>query len=344
MGKKKLQQLASGLKQSMATRGSTNKNIEKDLRATWDEGDHPDEEVIVSPSKLWAVLAPHWAGNKLDANMMNLGTGRRFSSSHHVKGEAEKTKENFKALEYCVCLEWMWIKIGGKMLLGRCLNTYCYKSDGCTEHNRTVYKDGPNSIYPLPKAGKTVTWAMIQYRAQETSQIPEADTEAAKLLKTVEEQKTTLQKERKEIEDQIDEATMVGDYQRVNKLLAAHARLQASTSSKTSVLKNLAAQPEPQKPEGSDSGTAAPQAAVDGSQEAFKNEVPVYNARRGFNANAPGIDWLDKKETIFSNPQKRRVKQQYTTAAAKKAAATDEEAGARTKTRKKGKKPVGAAT
>ncbi|KAH7079858.1 hypothetical protein BKA63DRAFT_487683 [Paraphoma chrysanthemicola] len=264
--------------------------------------------------------------------------GRKFENSHHVKGEAEKTKRNFKALTFGFCLEHIHVKHDNQLRLVRCLNTFTIKSDGCTDHHRTLYKDGPNRIYPLLKANKMVTWGMIKYQMPEPS-VGGVD----RAILIVGEQKAALLKEADDVAAQIQLALASENRSRMQDLLNAQARLQAAISAKTTRLKTLAAKPGPGENKTTSEQASAPVNTTTRLALLPKDVGQIYNTRRMANANTPGVEMLDKTQHFLATRQKGQAKAKFT-AEANKAVALNEDVAKENKMgRKQNKKPMGPA-
>ncbi|KAH7086159.1 hypothetical protein FB567DRAFT_593109 [Paraphoma chrysanthemicola] len=328
----------SKLEASVASMSLIKKPVDRDLRITWDEGEHADDEVIASAGDLFESTVPYWKGDKFNGNLMNGGYGRKFENSHHVKGEAEKTKRNFKALTYRFCLEHIHVKHDNQLHLVRCLNTFTIKSDGCTDHHRILFKDGPNRIYPLLKANKTVTWGMIKYQEPEMS----VD-EVGRGILTVREQKAALLKEVDDISAQIQLALASGDASRAQELLNAQGKLQATISAKTIKSKTLAAKAEPAEQQDTRKQASTPVNATAQLALVSKDVSQIYNARRAANANTPGLEVLDKKQRFLATRQKGQAKAKFTTEANKAIALNEDVAKENKMDRRQNKKPMGPA-
>ncbi|KAF2853508.1 hypothetical protein T440DRAFT_547708 [Plenodomus tracheiphilus IPT5] len=130
-------------------------------RLPWEEVRHEDDDTI-SIDNLFSEITPFWKGSSFNPNIMNAGTGRLFAKSHHVKGKAAKSKEDFKNGTFGFCLEWINLEINGTIHRVRCLNQFTVKSQQCYDHPKVVFKDGPNRIYTLIAGRKVATYGMIK--------------------------------------------------------------------------------------------------------------------------------------------------------------------------------------
>lgn len=119
----------------------------------------------------------------LNPNFMNAAIGRLFTKIHHDKKKgAEKRRGVFVKLDIAFCLEWTLNTVEGKLMWDRCYNSFCVKSDQCTSHGKTKYKDGPEKIFRFLLWGEKVTWGMLKNYNVEEKDRPLTEADYLKLL------------------------------------------------------------------------------------------------------------------------------------------------------------------
>lgn len=262
------------------------------LRFRWKDVEHADDDIIPCAQDLYEEIVPTWKGDKFNPNVMNAGTGRPFKYSHHAKGAGVKTKSDFKNLVFAFCLEWIDLWYKGKAYRVRCLNQFCVQSNGCTDHGRTIHKDGPNWIWPALKAGKEVPYSAIK------------DTQAPRVevVLTAEQIKQAAKDEYAEVTEQL--VNGLDEQIDVDHLYARQAELQAIMSGKTRKLKGAPAPAPLQLQQGGVQNAAplAPAAQGYGSRPAAGvTSAPIYGARSAASDSTPGIPKLDKKKLLMQS-------------------------------------------
>lgn len=123
--------------------------------------EHAPHELFEFSSFPFDEIIPNWKGEAFDAHFMNAATGRTFKNRHHVKGEGTKKRSDFERFEFAFCLEWIDRIVDGVTLRDRCYNQFTVKSNGCIDHPRTEYKDGPNRVYYKLIRGEACNWGML---------------------------------------------------------------------------------------------------------------------------------------------------------------------------------------
>ncbi|KAJ4988132.1 hypothetical protein SVAN01_06384 [Stagonosporopsis vannaccii] len=124
--------------------------------------EHADHEVFVTKSFPFDELVPNWKGDLFDPHFMNAATRQTFMNKHHVKGEGVKKRSDFERLEFGFCLEWIDRNMSGAVVRDRCYNQFTVKSQGCSNHPKAVYKDGPNAVYYRMLRGDACNWGMLK--------------------------------------------------------------------------------------------------------------------------------------------------------------------------------------
>jgi hypothetical protein len=108
---------------------------------------HAESETFNARSFPFDELYPRWKGPEFNADIMNAGSGVIFAKTHHVKGKAEKHRDNFKDFDFAFCLEWTDRTVDGVKYRDRCYNEFTVKSQGCIEHRKVQYKEGCNQVF-----------------------------------------------------------------------------------------------------------------------------------------------------------------------------------------------------
>ena len=223
---------------------------------------------------------------------MNAGAGRLFTNGHHVKGEGAKTKAVFKNLEFGFCLEIISLLHGGKLYRLRCLNQFCLKSNGCYEHSKLLYKDGPNSALQDLKAGRKVVYGRIK------------DTRAllVETAPTPKQIKDAVVKELAVVDKQVADGLHEGED--VSHLQVRRTELWKFLSGKTRKSKDAPAPAPAGLQQGGaqdDAPLAAPVRGYGTQPTAAVLSAPIYNARTSAKDSEPGIAYLDKKKQFMQS-------------------------------------------
>jgi hypothetical protein len=124
--------------------------------------DHADHEQFTAKSFPFEELIPLWKGEKFDPHLINAATEQTFSKGHHAKGEGVKKRANFERFEYAFCLEWKGRTIKGVTFRDRCYNEFDVKSNGCHDHPKTEFKEGPNMGYYCLARGEVCNWGLLK--------------------------------------------------------------------------------------------------------------------------------------------------------------------------------------
>lgn len=124
--------------------------------------DHADDESFNAKSFPFDELYPKWKGDEFDPHFMNAATGRKFNNMHHTKGEGLKTRKNFERFDFAFCLEWKYRTVKGITFRDRCYNEFSLKSQGCCDHPKAVFKEGPNMVFYCMMRGESCTWEMLK--------------------------------------------------------------------------------------------------------------------------------------------------------------------------------------
>ncbi|KAG9188401.1 hypothetical protein G6011_02324 [Alternaria panax] len=243
------------------------------LRLTFTELPQPDDYVIGSFDDLYSKTVRVWNGSDWNDNVMNGATGTPFQSSHHVPGEGAKSRKDFKDGKFGFCLEWRGLEHEGKVHRVRCMNSFAVKSQQCTDHPKTVFKDGPNRVYDLMNWRETVTYGMIK----------DSGTEEAPL--TDDQLKSKAVEELTNLQVKMDEAIENG--QDVDELNATIAAKEKAISNKTYLLEKRL-----------DTKVAA--------TSKFSSPGAIYSSRKTASNSAPGNPTLDAKANRNPNDKKKR--------------------------------------
>jgi len=140
------------------------------------EQNHADDEEFGPRDFPFHELIPALARPNFNPNTKNAATGSVFDDSHHLKGIGCKTRKRFMDFNCCFCLEWEPFMVNGKTVWGRCLNMFNRESPGCCKHGRTLFKDGPNSVYAELAANRTCNWGMLKNKTLQAEQAKAAKT------------------------------------------------------------------------------------------------------------------------------------------------------------------------
>ncbi|KAI4943644.1 hypothetical protein J4E91_009281 [Alternaria rosae] len=259
-----------GIKSKLgATAANTDKKAKPlPLRLTFTEQTQSDDHVVRSFDDLFSKTVRVWRGGHWHNDVKNGATGVLFDSSHHVPGEGAKDRSAFKDGKFGFCLEWIDFPYDGEVYRVRCMNEFCIKSQQCTDHQKTVYKDGPNRVYDLMNRGGTVTYGMIK------------DTDAPEVPLTNDQRKSKALEHLKEVENRLDEAYATG--LNVVEMRKQYDIVQRAIKDKSYLLE--------------DRSDAAPQPGL---------SAPILSARRSANNSAPGNAALDAKARRNPNGKKK---------------------------------------
>jgi hypothetical protein len=243
-------------------------------RLTFTEQTQPNEYLIRSFDDLFSKTVRVWRGGDWNDNVKNGATGALFDSSHHVPGEGAKRRAAFKDGTFGFCLEWIDFAHEGKIHRVRCMNEFCVRSQQCTDHPKTVYKDGPNRIYDLMNRGETIAYGMIK------------DTGAAKVPLTDDQLKSKALGDLRDAENRLGEAANLGRDASV--IQAEIVDIKRALSNKSYLL--------------GDRQNAVSKPPV---------TAPIYNARKSVGNSGPGNAVLDAKARRNPNDTKKKGKTDY---------------------------------